>query len=38
MIINAKTPNEKYCEFKDVKQVFQNDIYSRFDVRIEGEY
>lgn len=36
LIINAKTPDERYCNFTKVNKVFQNDIYSRFDVHIEG--
>lgn len=36
LIINPKTPNMEYCNFTKVNKIFQNDIYSRFDVYLEG--
>lgn len=31
-------PNQQKYEFIDIKNIFDNDIYSKFDVTMAGEY
>ena len=38
MIINAQIPDQQTYKFVDIVKIFQNDIYSRFDVSMEGKY
>lgn len=38
MVVNAKMPDQQKYTFTEVHKVFQNDIYWRFDVKMEGEY
>ena len=38
LIINAKVPQMQQLKFESIKEVFQNDIYSRYDTAMVGEY
>lgn len=38
MILSAKIPDQQIYKFTHIDKIFQNDIYARFDVVMEGNY